>query len=634
MNLRSVISIPKQLPPLLLLAAASAACGAADGSGGATPAEVGEAPELVGEQAAALTVSFDPRKSIFITDFDVVDSFSFKDVLDQLSDGHALDLFHQMFATELTPGDTGAGSGPNCTGSINGWPAECPRLEGREATRDPFADPTSGESYKAITLSNRFDLAPANGENCGEYRINFARRSGNRGAGGLTRLFIAFEARLPNPTPSLGLAGCKPIVEFWRDLSNVTPQVRSTKLHQFYFQGLPGFRPVIHKQNFGAQLGFGTGQIRVNQFLFIQTLLGDWSAREFRLVPQPSGQSPSTLMIPTFNKDVPARPLFNPNPTDPRAIAFQQSYFPSQVERLALQDLNTLNYADPVPDAYNSGDSHMVGGANPITELFNDYSVEMSTGASDLRTRIQQQLTAIGSSLTPNQIVERAASLSCGGCHNMTQDKPASALGLPTAFPRTLGFNQVGEDLTAIPGEPTRQRYETSPFVDAALVYRAQIMRDFLAPVRTFERDAGWSSAQAQLSLSTTIKSEGTSSLSVVPTQGWSEVVSIPSSVVGAGTIGSTLKLDIRLPTQQPNPYFRGQVGVLISIPSAAVYDQYIGQVGLDSAALGAFSTLTLSLPAKVQRLLRYGVADVTLKIQLNVAPNTNPYYLDNLRFQ
>lgn len=618
-------SNPKHLPLLLALTLASAACGAA----GDSEPPLDESTELAGEQTAALTVNFDPRKSLFITDFDVVDTFSLKDVLDQLSDGHALDMFRQMFATQLPEGAEGAGAGPNCTGEINGWPEECPRLEGLEATRDPFADPTSGESYKAITLSNRFDLAPADGANCGEYRINFARRSGDGQANGLTRLFIAFEARLANPTPSLGLAGCRPVLDFWRGLSSVGPAVRASRLHQFYFDGLPGFRPVIDKTQFGALPGPEGGQIRVNQFLFIQAEIGDWSAREYRLIPQLAGQVP--LLVPTFNKDVPARPLFNPTPADARAVQFQEQYFPEQVERLALQDINTMNYASPVPDVFNSGDSHMAGGSKPIVELFNDYGEELGTGPSALRTRIQQKLTALGSSLTPNQIVERATSLSCGGCHNISQDK--NSLGLPAAFPRSLGFNQVGEDLIPIPGDPARQRYESSPLVEASLPYRAQIMRDFLAPVRGFERDAGWTSSQSQLSLNTSVKTEGTSSLRVVPSRGWSEIVSIPSSVVGAGSIGSTLKLDIRLPIQQPNPHFRGQVGVLISIPSASINDQYLGQVSLDSAPLGQFTTVSIPLPAKVQRVLRYGVADVRLKIQLNVAANTNPYYLDNIRF-
>lgn len=616
---------------LLALALAAPACAVEPGS-------LEDPAGGVSAAGQALTVDLDPRKSLLITDADVVSAFTLKEVLDQLSNGQALEVFHQMFATELQAATPGSGSGPHCddvaaAGSINGWPAECPRPEGQEALRDPFGD-DPGAGYMATTLSNRFDLAPASGENCGEYRINFARRSGIGQAGKLTRLFIAFEARLANPHPSEGLAGCRPVIAFWQGLSALPPATRASELHRFYFEGLPGFRPVIDVNQFGAVAGPQGGQIRVNQFLFIQSALGDWSAREFRLVPDGSGADLHVVLQPHFNKDVPARALFNPVASDPRAVRFQREFFVGSVERLALQDMNTMNYAASVPDEFNSGDSHMVGGANPRTELFNDYGAELGPDPSDLGARIQAQLTAIGSPLTPSNIVERATSLSCGGCHNISQDAQlARPLGLPAAFPRSLGFVQVSEDLVAIPEEPERQRFETSPLLAAVLPYRAQLMTDFLAPVIGFERDGGWTSSQAALSLSTTIKTEGASALAVVASNGWSEITSIPTSIVGAGAIGPELKLDLFVPTNQPNPSFRGQISLLVSIPSARISNQWIGQVSLDRVALGAFSSLRFPLPATLRRILGYGVTDVTFTIQLNVAANTSPYYLDHLRF-
>ncbi len=614
----------------LALAVAIPACATEDGSREAI------AEGSIAVQAA--TADIDPRKSLLITDADVVSVFSLKEVLDQLSNGHALDLFHQMFATELRAATPGSGAGPHCddvavAGSINGWPAECPRPEGQEALRDPFSD-GSDAAYIPTTLSNRFDLAPATGENCGEYRINFARRSGIGQSGKLTRLFIAFEARLANPSPGLGLAGCRPVVEFWQRLSTVPPAARASELHRFYLQGLPGFRPVIDVHQLGAVDGPQGGQIRINQFLFIQSALGDWSAREFRIIPQGSGANLRVTARPNFNKDVPVRALFNPTASDPRAVRFQREFFVRSVERLALQDMNTMNYAASVPDEFNSGDSHMVGGSNPRTELFNDYGAEFGSTASDFRSRIQAELTAIGSPLTPSNIIERATSLSCGGCHNISQDVQATRpLGLPAAFPRSLGFNQVSEDMVAIPEEPLRQRFETSPLLDAVLPYRAQVMRDFLAPVIAFERSDGWTSRQATLTASTSIKTEGASSLAVVASHGWSEITSIPTSVVGSGAIGPDLKLDLFVPSNQPDPSFRGQVSLFVSIPSARIANQWIGQVSLDTVAAGRFSTLSFPLPAALQRIFGYGVSDATFTIQLNVAANASPYYFDRLRF-
>jgi hypothetical protein len=123
------------------------------------------------------------------------------------------------------------------------------------------------------------------------------------------------------------------------------------------------------------------------------------------------------------------------------------------------------------------------------------------------------------------------------------------------------------------------------------------------------------------------------SGLAVVASSGWSEIVSIPTSIVGAGAIGPDLKLDLFVPKNQPNPSFRGQVSLLISIPSARISNQWIGQVSLDRVALGAFSSLSFPLPATLRRILGYGVTDITFTIQLNVAANASPYYLDHLRF-
>lgn len=594
--------------------------------GAASDGVDGESVSATDSSAQALTLSdIDPTKSLLVTDVDVVSQFTLKEVLDQLSNGHALDLFHQLFSNELAA---------NCTGSINNWPAECPRAEGGEASSDPFADPNSDAAYIATTLSNRFDLAPADGSNCGEFRINFARRSGI--TNGFGRLFIAFEARLANPTPAQGLAGCRPVEQFWQGLSSLPTATRSSQLHSFYMQGLPGFSPVISVHQFGEADGSQGGQIRVNQLLFINQAGGDWSMREFRLRPATSGTLPYSMQ-PNFDKDVPARSLFDSSSTDPRAASFQTSFFPGAVERLALQDVNTMNYPQHVPDQFNSGDSHMLGGQNTVPSLFSNYGEQFGTGASAFRSRIQAQLTAIGSPLTPDNIVARATSLSCGGCHNISQDDQTTrSLGLPQAFPRSVGFVQVAENQQVpIDGDPTHFRFARSALLDAVAPYRAQLMLDFLSPVPGFERAGAWTSSQSTVSLATAAgtKTEGASSLRVLPSTGWSEIKSMATSLTGSGTIGPNLKLDLFLPTNQPNPYFLGTVTVFVSSPSARINNQSLGQVSLNGLPTGRFSTLNFALPTTLQRVLGYGLTDVTFTIQLNVNPNAAAYYFDNLRF-
>ncbi len=383
--------------------------------------------------------TIDPRKSIIVTDTDIVSSFSLKDVLQQ--------LITQAGVPGLTPltvfkqfMDTGRqkpslGLGPHCddvvvpgsTGSINGWPVLCPR-NGSEADHDPFATPPDDNSYMAVALSNRFDLAPPDGANCGEYRVVFAKRSGI--TNGLNRNFIIFEARLPNPSPSLGRQGCHPVVEFWQNLSDPakTPATRATELHNFYFNGLTGFEPVIHIDHYNPNGAPNSGTIRINEFLRDQAIVDAWSLREFRLT-HTSGTSSSLLIVPTSVNDNPTGALFDPTFSDSRATTFRGTYFPSVVEGLASSgDINRFAYSALVPSALGAGESLMI-------PTDNNYLAKFGTGSSTLRTSIQTKLTAIGSPLTPDQIVGRAQHLSCAGCHEPWTRATARRRPLTSACP-------------------------------------------------------------------------------------------------------------------------------------------------------------------------------------------------------
>ena len=98
----------------------------------------------------------------------------------------------------------------------------------------------------------RFDLAPPNGQTCGQYRIVFGKgvgqapltTAGNQDV--FNRNLIIFEAVLPNPQPSKGLLGCGPVMEYWQSLSSLAdPGQRAAKLDQFFFTGVAGFEPGV-----------------------------------------------------------------------------------------------------------------------------------------------------------------------------------------------------------------------------------------------------------------------------------------------------------------------------------------------------------------------------------------------------
>ena len=90
---------------------------------------------------------------------------------------------------ETTDGDT----------TLNGYHIDCNR---REA-----AHVNDMDKFFATAFVNRMDLAPANGAHCGQQRMIFANNSQGR-------TFMILEAQIPNPSPELGIDGCRPLAQF------------------------------------------------------------------------------------------------------------------------------------------------------------------------------------------------------------------------------------------------------------------------------------------------------------------------------------------------------------------------------------------------------------------------------------
>ncbi|WP_437730390.1 hypothetical protein [Sorangium sp. So ce1335] len=640
---------------LLALAIPTVSCAASDPMDDAH----GDVAEAVGADAQALTSPFsiDPRKSLIVTDTDIVSGFTLEGVLQRLVDHADVPgltpelMFRQMFDTYRKASE-GLALGPHCDdvvlpgfpatvdgifterfdGSINGFPVVCSRAVGQEADSTPFPAPPAESLYMATTLVNRFDLASPIGADCGEYRIVFARRGGNAQTNGGMRNFIIFESRLPNPNPSQGRQGCRPIVEFWQGLSDpgMSVQDRADALQGFYFDGLPGVPPVIDIDNFAAD----SGQIRVNDFLrpppFAQD---DWSLREFKLSHQCTGEDCQLLAVPTHVDDNPSALLFDPASTDPRAASFQSWFVDNAVESLASAgDINRFDYPTLVPATYGAGEALLIVDQN-------NYRLALGTGPSTFRTGIQQKLTAIGSPLTPDQLLARAQTISCSGCHLVKEDAAGGNIdvGLSSPVPaNNFFFTHTSEVTEAIPGEPGRTRFQISNLLtDEFLPYREQVMRDFLVgdPVLGFERSGLWTSSQAPLSLVTGWVTEGIRALRIGTPNAWSQIKSAPFSAAGLAPVGNKLAFDFFTSPVQPNPSWLGAVTVLISIPSAGIHNQFVGTTNLSPAGQNAFSTFAFTLAAPTVAALNASPSDVSLTIELNVNAGSGPYVVDNVRF-
>ena len=368
-------------------------------AGGARRRVITPAPEL----------TLDARRSFIVTDQAILDGFSFERVMNALvarsgTRTTAVRLYQQLFDTQNPRPGLVAHEAPHCDDftvdarpAFNGLPRRCPTPEGVLANYDPFAH----GDHIPLALVNRFDLAAADGSNCGQYRIIFARKSSSA----IDRLHFIFEAVLPNPDRSAGIAGCRAVAQFWADLSSVDSiNERRARLDRFFFSGIAGFEPVIDPAHYSAESGGGirtmhnTGALLGNRFyqFRLATRGGDLVAEPDVLQNSPFGR----FFDATYETD--------------KAKRFRDA-FVANVRTLAIPDENL--FFEDIPREFllvesNPGQSE----TDVVFEIPFGLSQFTPQGA-DFAARIRAELSKAGSRLSPLEIVTRAQRMSCAGCH-------------------------------------------------------------------------------------------------------------------------------------------------------------------------------------------------------------------------
>ncbi len=411
------------------------------------------------EPPRSIPAGLDARRSFAITDQAILDAFSFQRVMQALVDRSgtstsAAALVEQMFDTQNPKPGLLSSNAPHCDDTTpNGMPRRCPTPEGALALVDPFA---SGE-YIPLAITNRFDQTPADGSNCGQYRLVFAKQTPGRA----DRLHFIFEGVLPNPQPQSGIAACRPVAEFWASLSGMASiDDRRSALERFFFTGIDGFAPLIDPDHFTLASG---GGIRTME----DTKGTNVSARfyQFRLAKH----GDQLVAEPDVLENMPFGRFFDATNDTQDARDFRDA-FVAGVGKLATDDVNL--YSIEIPRRFLMSES------DPVDGEF-DFAYQLAFDRSpdpEFRDRVDAELKRIGSTLKPDDIVMRAETQSCVGCHSMfgpVGDSVTFPRGIDTLEHVAARFTENGE---------AGPRFSISPAMrDVFIPHRIDILQRFLA---------------------------------------------------------------------------------------------------------------------------------------------------------
>ncbi|TIX57622.1 MAG: hypothetical protein E5V28_14595 [Mesorhizobium sp.] len=368
------------------------------------------------------------------------------------------------------------------------------RTEQSELNPEKLLDASSDQAMKPLALFNRFDLAPDNWSHCGEYRIVYGKADTNDG-----RFLLIFEAMVPNP--GVGEAGCRPIAEFWANLSDtaLSDTDRATRLSAFYYEGKTSptlgsadlRTPVVDYHNYGGD--GGRGQVRGNLFME-----GPWQLREWltQRTFDPAPNNPKLTFVPVTVKDNPLAELYHDSLAGTPLMA---NNIPASVNLLHGQFIQALTSTIGPRLLSETTEKHqnLVAsfknyhlGASPVTEdtillntialgndnKFNEFQ-STSQGFSDApgqppgsSTLVTALLDQIGGTTSPfvnkqsgEILLNRARAVTCAGCH-MTASRSAGggfqrpgvivldkAAGPDLEWPDVLGFVHVDENRAISP---------------------------------------------------------------------------------------------------------------------------------------------------------------------------------------
>jgi hypothetical protein len=141
-----------------------------------------------------------------------------------------------------------------------------------------------------------------------------------------------------------------------------------------------------------------------------------------------------------------------------------------------------------------------------------------------------------------------------------------------------------------------------------------------------------WNSNQADIQLDTENSSQGSASMAVCGS-GWMEVTSGKFNTAEFGQFSREIKLDIYLPSPQPNPYWQGALQLQYNNPAANVYNAWLGQVELTQIPVETWVTIVFTVPDQVYNSISGDYPNAEFQLNFNVNETGKCVNVDYFRF-
>lgn len=335
----------------------------------------------------------------------------------------------------------------NNTSNVNPENGETMPMQVRSAeaglSASALLDESNVDGMKPVALFNRFDLAPADWENCGEHRIVYSKNTNN-----IRKFFLIFEASLPNPrhannAPSSsdvapGFEGCRPALDVWTSMTGLTDQQRMDALENFYYDGLDAdndpatvnFEAVVHSEHYG----FFGGQVRSNHFL-----QGPWQLREWHSdIDSGTG---NLVLAPRTTKDSVFMGFYD-DTVNPGAGQLRTAMSTSIIDQLVSNDsLPASEFLTSFGAQIDNKFNEFQSDANPNDEPAFHASANMK---AEITTKLTADHSALG--LSDEHILNRLGVLTCGGCHQFSGGKALGPNAGQSWPPKNKPFVHVDTD--------------------------------------------------------------------------------------------------------------------------------------------------------------------------------------------